>query len=421
MWGPAVIDDSAARMQRALLRASHLATFEQVPALVAEHAEAAGLYHARIFLADLQEDVLREVTGQGIDAGQGGQKLPVEASVPGTAFTHTRVMTTAVEGWVRHWVPVLNGTERLGVLRVDTEHDVTRTPDLLALMEDLASLAGLLVVTKRANSDSFARLIRSRPMTVSAEMQWTLMPPRTFANDRVTVAAVMEPAYATAGDAYDYAVAGDIAHLAVFDAMGHDTAAGLTATLAMATCRNHRRQGAGLPEICEAIERTLLEQFTHTRYTTAVLADLDLATGILSWVNCGHHPPVLIRGGHRITDLGCPPTHPLGTDLGLPVTVCREQLEPGDRLLLFTDGITEARDANDREFGRDRFVDFIVRHQGDRLPVPETLRRLIHAVLDHHDGRLNDDATVLLCEWHGDIDRREDLPRTTSDTMFPST
>ncbi|PNG16330.1 PP2C family protein-serine/threonine phosphatase, partial [Streptomyces cahuitamycinicus] len=88
-------------------------------------------------------------------------------------------------------------------------------------------------------------------------------------------------------------------------------------------------------------------------------------------------------------------------DLGLPTTLCREQLEPGDQLLLYTDGIIEARDAKGREFGRDRFVDFVIRHQADGLPAPETLRRLVRAVLEHHNGHLNDDATVLLCEWHG--------------------
>jgi serine phosphatase RsbU (regulator of sigma subunit) len=122
---------------------------------------------------------------------------------------------------------------------------------------------------------------------------------------------------------------------------------------------------------------------------------------VLTWINCGHHPPVLIRGGRRPAHLHCGPTHPLGTDLGLDVSLCREQLEPGDRLLLYTDGIIEARDAKGHEFGRDRFVDFIIRHQADGLPAPETLRRLVHAVLTHHDGQLSDDATVLLCEWHG--------------------
>ncbi|GHH43787.1 PP2C family protein-serine/threonine phosphatase [Streptomyces candidus] len=391
--------EHTARMLHALLRGSHLAAFEELPALVDRHADDAGLREARIYVADVQELVLRETTGQGLDAGDGGQELRIDATLAGRAFRDGRPHSAPVGGLMQHWLPVLDGTERLGVLRVatDTEPDEhTR-----ATMEGLASLVGLLLVSKRHHSDSHARLTRVSPMSVSAEMQWTLMPPRTFANKRVTIAAAMEPAYTTAGDAFDYALAGDTAHLAVFDAMGHDTAAGLTANLAMATCRSQRRQGNSLAEAREAIEATLIEQFAQSRYATAVLADLDLVTGVLTWINCGHHPPVLIRGRRWTAHLDCTPTHPVGTGLGLPVTLCREQLEPGDQLLLYTDGVVEARDATGHEFGRDRFVDFVIRHQADGLAAPETLRRLVRAVLDHHDGHLNDDATVLLCEWHG--------------------
>ncbi|WP_255305897.1 PP2C family protein-serine/threonine phosphatase [Streptomyces sp. Wb2n-11] len=389
----------SARMLTALLRASHLVTFEQLPALVDRHAAEAGLHRARIFVADLREEVLREVTGEGIDAGLGGQEMRIDATLPGRVFQVMQGLSTSVGGRPQHWLPILDGTERLGVLRVETDAE----PDGAGhdSMRDLASLLGLLLVSKRHHSDSYARLTRVSPLSVSAEMQWTLMPPRTFANARVTLAGAMEPAYATAGDAFDYALAGDTAHLAVFDAMGHDTAAGLLANLAMATCRSKRRQGVGLAEAALAIETMLVEQFTLNRYATGILADLDLGTGLLTWINCGHHPPVLVRGGRWTTALDCAPSHPLGTDLGLPVVPCREQLEPGDRLLLYTDGITDARDAHGHEFGRERFVDFIIRRQADGLPVPETLRRLVRAVLDHHDGRLTDDATVLLCEWHG--------------------
>jgi serine phosphatase RsbU (regulator of sigma subunit) len=388
--------EDPARMLVALTRASHLTTFEEMSTLVATHAERAGLGRTSIFLADLQQDVLREVTGRGIDAGDGGEELRVDATLAGRAFQ--KGLGGAVsDGRGRHWIPVVDGTERLGVLRVDV---TAAAPDQEA-MQDLASLVGLMLVSKRSYSDSYARLTRTRRMSPSAEMQWTLMPPQTFSDGRVTIAAAMEPAYETAGDAFDYALAADVAHLAIFDAMGHDTAAGLTANLAIATCRSHRRRGAGLSEAGSAIEAALLEQFRHSRYATGILADLDLTTGYLSWVNYGHPLPVLIRGGRWVTTLACPPTHPLGTDLGVSATVCREQLEPGDRLLFHTDGVTEARDTSGQEFGRDRFVDFVVRHHADGVPLPETLRRLVHAVLDYHDGFLADDATVLCCEWHG--------------------
>jgi serine phosphatase RsbU (regulator of sigma subunit) len=91
----------------------------------------------------------------------------------------------------------------------------------------------------------------------------------------------------------------------------------------------------------------------------------------------------------------------MGADLHLPTTLCHEQLQPGDRLVLYTDGITEARTRTGEEFGLTRFIDFLVRHHIDGLTVPETLRRLIRAHLRHHDNQLQDDATILLCEWLG--------------------
>ncbi|MHA6757238.1 PP2C family protein-serine/threonine phosphatase [Streptacidiphilus sp. PAMC 29251] len=388
-----------ARLLSSLVRLGQLVTFEDLPELVAVHADQAGLYQARLYVVDLQQDVLREVTGQGPDAGRGGEELRIDSTVAGRAFRAGLPLSLPQEGRLRYWVPIVQGIERLGLLRVDTDPG-SGLGDGVEL-EDVAALLGLLLLAKRTDSDSYARLTRTRPMSVAAELQRGLLPAMTFANHRVVIAAAVEPAYESAGDAFDYALADDLVHLALFDAMGHDTAAGLTASLAVAACRNQRRLGADLAQTSAAIEALLIEQYARSRYTTALLADLDMHTGMLTWTTCGHPPPILIRGGRRSAPLTGTPSHPLGTALGLPVTVSSQQLEPGDRVLLYTDGITEARDRDGTAFGEERFADFIVRHQADDRPVPETLRRLIHAVMDHHDGRLQDDATVLLCEWRG--------------------
>ncbi|MFC4530680.1 PP2C family protein-serine/threonine phosphatase [Sphaerisporangium dianthi] len=382
-----------------------MTAFEGVPYLVHEHAGYAGLSDVLIYLVDLQQDVLRLCTGRGDNAGEGAgpeaDELRIDTTAAGRAFRETRILEPSGDdgGPGHYWVPLLDGTERLGVLRISIADAHHASQDD---MRALASLIALLVVSKRSHSDSFARLVRTRPMHVAAEMQWNLMPPLAFACEQVVISAALEPAYEVGGDAFDYAIADDKVYLAVFDAMGHDVSAGLTASLAVAACRNNRRQGADLIETGEAIERTLIQEFGRgTRFVTAIMAELDLSTGMLTWVNRGHHPPVVIRGGRWTTNLHCPPAHPMGLDLGLPATLCREQLQPGDRLLLYTDGITEARGPHGREFGLTRFTDFIIRHNAAGLPVPETLRRLVHSVLDYHGRQLQDDATVLLAEWQG--------------------
>jgi serine phosphatase RsbU (regulator of sigma subunit) len=87
-----------------------------------------------------------------------------------------------------------------------------------------------------------------------------------------------------------------------------------------------------------------------------------------------------------------------------------EKLEPGDRLLLYTDGVTEGRAADGTPFGIRRLADFIIRHSGAGLPPPETMRRLNRAILDFQHGRFRDDATAILVEWKPDRPERKLLP-----------
>ncbi|TDD39229.1 serine/threonine-protein phosphatase [Actinomadura sp. KC06] len=391
-------------MLRELVAASHLMSMEQLPAAVARHAADAGLHDVVIYMADLQQTVLRLLTGKGEDAGQDpgpeAADLKIDGTIAGRAFQTVEPVTGQVfeDGTCQYWMPILDGSERIGVLRATIRQNDDRAKDDA---EYLAGLVALMIVSKGPYSDSLSRLVRTREMTVSAEMQWRLLPPMTFANDQVVIGAALEPAYKLGGDTFDYALAGDTVHLAIFDAMGHDTTAGLTSCLATAACRNSRLHKANLVETGRAIEQVLLDQDGDGRFVTAVLMELDLLSGVVSWISHGHPAPVVIRAGRWVTSLECRPGAPLGTGLGVDPELCSEQLQPGDRILLYTDGIVEARDPDKREFGLDRFTDFIIKREADGLPVPETLRRLVRSILEHHEGRLDDDATVLILEWHG--------------------
>ena len=103
------------------------------------------------------------------------------------------------------------------------------------MLEDahvLAAAAAGLVVSKRAYTDGFEIARRLEAMDLAAEFRWSLLPPLTMSTPRVRIAGMLEPAYEIAGDAFDYAVNGDVAHVAMFDAVGHGLRACQLANLA---------------------------------------------------------------------------------------------------------------------------------------------------------------------------------------------
>jgi sigma-B regulation protein RsbU (phosphoserine phosphatase) len=196
--------------------------------------------------------------------------------------------------------------------------------------------------------------------------------------------------------------------VAVFDAVGRGLSAGLASAVALSAIRTARVDGHGLYAMARAADGAIIDQFDDQRFVTAVLAEFDLVTGVVRYLNAGHPPPVLLRGGKAVGVLDRGRRMPLGLD-DPAIEVAAQALEPGDRLLFYTDGFTEARDEHGEEFGVQRLVDFAERHAAAGLPVPETLRRLSHDVLKHQHGPLHDDATLLLVSWSAADSRRTSL------------
>lgn len=312
----------------------------------------------------------------------------VEGTAAGRAFTRIRTQRPEpadVAG--RWWIPMIDGSERVGVAEVFPHHPPA-DPDLFqTCVERLIGLVGHLVTVKLPYGDSIQQVRRTRPMTPASELLLGLLPPLTFSCPRLVVSAVLEPTYDVGGDAFDYAVDGSTARFMVLDGMGRGLRAGLTTTAAIAAIRAARRAGDDLTALAAAADAVLAEQFPDLRYVTGVLAELDLESGRLRYLNAGHPRPLLIRDGRVVGPLPGGRRMPLG--LAETVEAGTADLEPGDRLLLWTDGI------GDRP---DDLIDLVERCVTERRPAPETLRRLAHQVLAGPD-RPDDDATLMLVEW----------------------
>ncbi|WP_326812827.1 serine/threonine-protein phosphatase [Streptomyces scopuliridis] len=390
---PGDVPSAGERLLEALLTEVHTAAPMDLPRLVDRCATMIGLESVVIYLVDIQQRHLIPLT-------RGLPTIELDTSTPGWAYrTIDLRVEENPEGGLMAWLPLVDGAERLGILGIRT---AVLDPTRLRRCRMLASVLAMAITSKRAYSDSFARQSRTEPMDLPAEMLRSLLPPRTIGNNHAVSTAVLEPAYHIGGDAFDHSLTQSTLHAAIFDAMGHNLASGLTTTVAVAGCRNARRAGAELPELVAIIDQAL-GQWLPDQYCTGIITQLNLAEGVFRWCNCGHPPPLLIRG-QRVLDAAL--ERPAQPPMGLPAqfattprTAHEVMLEPGDRVLLYTDGVTEARIEGGDRFGLRRFTDSIIRGAAAGEPAAEALRRIIHSILDHQKDQLRDDATLLLIEW----------------------
>jgi hypothetical protein len=234
------LDAVMGRVAAELLARSHHLPPGAIAQLFTEVAAPLGVSAVRVYLADLQQQNLRLMPpGSGLGAPE---VLPVGSTAAGQAYRETRAQESSADpaGARRLWLPLLDGSERLGVLELAVQD---AAGGLAGRYQMLASLAGLMIASKSIYSDTYARAMRTQEMALQGELVWAFTASRTFVTDRVLVAAALEPACDVGGDAFDYSLLGDRLHVSIFDAVGHDLTSGLLTSAAMAACRSTRRAG----------------------------------------------------------------------------------------------------------------------------------------------------------------------------------
>lgn len=352
--------------------------------LIEEHTSGRDV---ELLLVDLDQE---ELTPLG-----GGEAHSVEWSAAGQAFREEQPVREHTPDGRRLWLPILDSAERIGVVGLTGGEEVP-VDDWLAV----TSCLGELVVSKEAYGDRIATARRRRPVSLAAEMRWSLLPPLTFSSPRVSVTGILQPSYRVAGDAFDYAVESSQAVVAVFDAVGHDLRAARLANLAVGGFRSSRRRGADAAATLDFIDQTIEDQFPGgSTFVTGQILTLDLETGEATVHTAGHPPPVRFRAGREPQALSVRPGVPLG--LGNEgYAPSHVTLEPGDLVLLLSDGAYEGRSPDDEPLGLDRLLAMVQERVEAEDNPPEILRRTMREVLLFQGpGEVRDDTTLALVRW----------------------
>ena len=291
--------------------------------------------------------------------------------------------------------PVTERGEAIGVL----ELTLPARPDDAAVAEiaRLAHLLAFVVIANRRHTDLYEWGQRTRPLSLSPEIQHQLLPgPQTCEAGSFTLAGWLEPAAAIAGDTFDFSLARDVLHLSLTDAMGHGVGAALAATLCVGSLRNARSAGASLLDQVALTNQALFEHAAKSGledYVTGLIGRVDLRTGSMELVNAGHVAPYLARGGQQPELVDLPVDLPLGMFRDTSYRSSQVGLEPGDRIVFLTDGMLERGAV---------WVDLATAIAQTRPLHPrEAVRALADRVLEATGHALKDDATVLCLDWHG--------------------
>jgi serine phosphatase RsbU (regulator of sigma subunit) len=301
----------------------------------------------------------------------------------------------APAGPVRLHLPLTCWSERVGVLRVELP-----APPGDDLSERLTADSDDLATALRAAAtatDRYRRAQRRARLTMAAELQWDLLPGRALGDERFLVAGQLEPAYDVRGDHFDWALDGDRLTLTVLNGHGDGMEAALLTSLAVNAMRNARRCGADIVEQAELASDAIHAHHGGTAHTATLLLEIDLVGGGVAAVDAGS-PHCLIARGGGIEQVPLEQQLPLGMFGEAHYEIQRFHLEPGDRMLVVSDGVHAATSGKLPRYGETALVSALRR---TRLqPATEAVGTVMRGLREYHAGAEPDDDAVMVClDW----------------------
>lgn len=226
------------------------------------------------------------------------------------------------------------------------------------------------------------------------EIQRELLPKRIPQIRGCEIAAAWQPAREVGGDYFDVMRLSDTqAAICIADVEGKGLPAALVMANLQAATRAFSSANPTPRRVCEKVNQLVSANFSPNRFVTFFYAVIDTGARKLVYANAGHCAPALVRQDGSVVHL-TEGGAVLGVFRDLPYEQREVELREGDRLVLFTDGVTEARDAGGDEFGEDRLVELLATNAG--MDAREMLAVALRLVAEFAGDRLDDDATLIV-------------------------
>jgi sigma-B regulation protein RsbU (phosphoserine phosphatase) len=291
--------------------------------------------------------------------------------------------------------PLTIGSSVVGVLYVDylfTQRTISEQD--VRLVAQIARFAAIKLETTRLREDAIQKRIMDEELKTASSIQQGLLPPAPTGVPGYTFAGASRPCRTVSGDYYDFVVRPDgKVYFAIADVSGKGVTAGLMMAGLQASFRIFCKSNPRPAELVSQLNIALKENLPQSKFVTLFLGRLDTNTGVIEYANAGHTPPLWIRGD-SVQELE-------ETDLVLGVVTRADyfnrtlQLAPGDALVLFTDGVTEAENHDGDDLGSQRLVGRLGKLHGTSASAITTV--IEGEVLSHiGDATVADDVTLVV-------------------------
>jgi sigma-B regulation protein RsbU (phosphoserine phosphatase) len=367
---------------------------------------------ARVLVADDQPDVLEALrwllTGEGYEPQFVSSTDAVMERLRAEPFdlllmdlNYSRDTTSGREGLeliprVRTHDPALPIVVMTGWGSIDTAVEAMRRGARSFVQKPWEDVT-LLEILQREIED--ARAARRRDQKQQRELedarliQRGLLPTAVPQVPRLQLAVAWQPANGVGGDCFDTIAFGNGLGVSIADVAGKGLPAALLMSNLQAAVRAFAQEASAPASVCSSVNRLLCRNMASGRFATFCYARIEPSAGRLVYANAGHNPPLLVRADGSVSSLSQG-----GMVLGIFPDSAYEQAEvavgAGDRLVFYTDGITEARNAEGDEYGEDRLMAAAAARRS--LAVEELKDELLAEVDAFTGGKFDDDATLIV-------------------------